>query len=456
MRRSIWFGCVILLCFFTAAQAADARAKPNIVVIVIDDLGYADIGAQNLSKEVKTPNIDTIAASGVRFTNGYVSCPVCSPTRAGLMTGRYQQRFGHEFNPGQPAPENFGLPLDQVTLPQALKSAGYRTALIGKWHLGNDDAHFPTKRGFDEFFGFLGGAHSYTKQGEGRASIFRGTELATDTPYLTDAISHEAVQFVKRNREHPFFLYLAYNAVHVPQEATEKYLSRFADVKDDKRKLMLAMLSAVDDGVGEVLKTLREQSAEENTLVILHTDNGGPTPGNGSMNTPLSGFKGQVWEGGIRIPFMAQWKGKIPAGKVIDQPVIALDVFPTACVAAGADLPKDHKIDGIDLMPLMTGKTDPPVHDALFWRFGAQAAARSGNYKLVRFQGEADKLFDLSADPGEKNDLSAQKPDVAKELAAKYDKWNSQNIRPLWGEQRAAGRSQANPREGPPAQRPAG
>jgi arylsulfatase A-like enzyme len=441
MRRSIWLSGVLVLCFFTAAQAAQ---KPNIVLIVLDDLGYADIGAQNISKDVKTPNIDTIAANGVRFTNGYVSCPVCSPTRAGLMTGRYQQRFGHEFNPGTPPAEGFGLPLDQVTLPQVLKGAGYRTGMVGKWHLGMRDGYLPTERGFDEYFGFLHGGHSYTKIGEGRAAVMRGTEPVTQVGYLTDTFSREASEFVKRNHEQPFFLYLAFNAVHTPQEAPEKYLSRFPNVTDEKRKLMLAMLSAADDGVGQVLAQLREHKLEENTLVILHTDNGGPTQGNGSVNTPLSGFKGQVWEGGIRVPFMAQWKGKIPAGKVIDQPVIALDVFPTACVAAGADLPKEHKIDGIDLMPLMCGKSGAPVHDALYWRYGRQAAVRSGNFKLVKLDGEPDKLFDLYSDSGEKNDLRKEKPDVLKKLQTKFDQWNGGLKKPLWGDQRMARRAETD------------
>jgi arylsulfatase A-like enzyme len=274
MRRSIGLIGVMVLSWVAAAQAAE---KPNIVLIVIDDLGYADIGAQGISKDVKTPNVDSIASNGVRFTNGYVSCPVCSPTRAGLLTGRYQQRFGHEFNPGTPPAEGFGLPLDQVTLPQVLKSAGYRTGMVGKWHLGMRDGYLPTERGFDEYFGFLHGGHSYTRLGEGRAAVLRGTQPVEKVGYLTDEFGRESVEFIKRNHQGPFFLYLAFNAVHTPQEAPEKYLSRFSGVADEKRQKMLAMLSAADDAVGNVLGALREHKLEENTLVILHTDNGGPT-----------------------------------------------------------------------------------------------------------------------------------------------------------------------------------
>ncbi len=329
-------------CFHGGAFAADNTAKPNVLIIVADDLGYADVGFQGC-KDIPTPNIDSIAAAGVRCSNGYVSCPVCSPTRAGLLTSRYQQRFGHEFNPG---PNNdtdkaaeFGLPLTETTLATTLKGAGYNTALVGKWHLGFDEKYRPRQRGFDEYFGFLGGAHQYLPQGKraaaNAAAIYRGDSPVQETEYLTDAFAREAAAFVERQKAEPFFLQLTFNAVHQPLQAPDKYLSRFSGIEDETRKTYAAMLSALDDGVGKVLETLRRKGLEENTLIFFISDNGGPTHANGSKNTPLRGDKATVWEGGIRVPFLVQWKAKLPAGKTYDQPVIALDIGATAAAAAG-------------------------------------------------------------------------------------------------------------------------
>jgi arylsulfatase A-like enzyme len=336
------------------------------------------------------------------------------------------------MNPGPVEPAKFGLALDQVTLPQVMKKAGYATGMVGKWHEGTEPPYHPTARGFDEYFGFLGGAHTYMKPGGGRNALLRGTEPVSEKEYLTDAFSREAVAYIDRHQEGPFFLYLAYNAVHNPQEVTEKYLARFPDEKDPKRKNMLAMLSAEDDGVGRVLEALRKNKLEENTLVFFFSDNGGPTEGNGSRNTPLSGYKGQVWEGGIRIPFMAQWKGKLPAGKVLDQPIIQLDIFATAAKLAGVEMPSDRKMDGMDLMPLMMGETEKAPHDALYWRFGPQGAVRSGDLKLVKFRGKADRLFDLSKDVSEKHDISDERAEDAKRLAGMWDAWAKELMAPRW------------------------
>jgi arylsulfatase A-like enzyme len=448
MHRLIALAC--LLASVMSASAAEQR--PNIVVILADDLGYADVGAQGRLKDIRTPHVDSIAAGGVRFTNGYVSCPVCSPTRAGLMTGRYQQRFGHEFNPGPNASPNFGLPLDQVTLPQALRSAGYATGMVGKWHLGNRPEMHPTRRGFDEFFGFLGGAHPYNAVGGGNNPLMRGTTPLESTDYLTDAFGREAAAFIDRHAADassadgkPFFLYLAFNAVHNPQQATEKYLARFPGVTDRSRRLLLAKLSALDDAVGIVLEKLREKKLEENTLVIFFSDNGGPTPGNGSRNDPLHGIKGQTWEGGIRIPFMIRWPGgHVPAGKVDDRPVIALDIFPTALAAAGAHPTPANgaTFDGVNLLPFIIGANDARPHEALFWRYGPQWAVRAGDLKLVQAPDERrPQLFDLAADIGEKNELSAQRPQDVKRLRGLYDQWNAKNEKARWRSTREDRRS---------------
>jgi arylsulfatase A-like enzyme len=460
MNRSVIaaviIGFVSLFCFKpTVLRAADDR--PNIILIVADDLGYADIGAQSLSKDVKTPNVDAILATGVRFTNGYVSCPVCSPTRAGLMTGRYQQRFGHEFNPGPDEAGNFGLPLDQITLPQTLKAAGYATGMVGKWHLGFKPELLPTKRGFDTFYGFLGGAHAYNIAGQGKNSLMDGDKPVESSGYLTDVFAKRATAFVDKHAADrvkggpPFFLYFPFNAVHVPQEAPPKYLERFSNESDPKRKLMLAMLSALDDSVGQVLGALDKHGQTQNTLVIFHSDNGGPTKGNGSRNTPLRGYKGDVWEGGIRIPFGMKWPGHIPAGKVFDKPVISLDVFPTAIAAAGATPPKPVKFDGVNLLPFLSDKQSETLaapHDKLFWRFGIPKwAVRDGNYKLVHPDKDSEpQLYDLAADVGEQKDLAAQKPEVVKKLQAEFNEWNGQLEKPRCKDSRKAKGQRKNAR----------
>ena len=433
------------------------KSRPNVILIVADDLGYADLGCQNLARDVRTPYIDSLALNGVRMTNGYVPSVVCSPSRAGLLTGRYPQRFGHEFNPGPDTADTFGLPLDQVTLPQALKTVGYTTAMVGKWHLGTRPEQHPQRRGFDEFFGFLGGAHAYDIVGTDRNVLMRGTQPLASTDYLTDAFSREAVEFIDRQARRraadagggagaggdaaaasqPFFLYLAYNAVHTPMQAPPHYFARFPDVKDDTRRTMLAMLAAVDDGVGRVLAKVREHGLEEDTLIFFLSDNGAPTRANGSRNTPLRGVKNTAWDGGIKVPFIVQWKGSLPAGKVYEHPVSALDVAPTIFALAGIPTLPRGKYDGVELLPFLAGATAaaaaPPPHDALYWRYGEQWAIRSGNHKLTRADVTAPpRLFDLSHDPGESTDLAARQPELVRELRAKYDRWNATLAPPLW------------------------
>ena len=406
--------------------------KPNVVLIVADDLGYADVGCQGQSKDVRTPHIDSIAQNGVRFTNGYVSGPVCSPTRAGLLTGRYQQRFGFEANPRQDSHHLFGMPADEVLLPEVLKKAGYATGMVGKWHLGSREGMEPHRRGFDEFFGFLGGAHRYVNNEKPDAGIQRNETPVGEKEYLTDAFTREAVAFVERHKGEPFFLYLPYNAPHSPMQAPEKYLSRFPDEKDPKRRTFLAMMAAVDDGVGQVLGELREHKLEENTLVIFFSDNGGPTPGNASLNTPLRGRKGETLEGGVRVPFLAQWKGRLPAGRVEDRMAMQFDWFQTIVAAAGAELPKDRELDGVDLMPYLAGGKDGAIHESLFWRFGPRRAVRSGDFKLQWNGEETPRLYDLSKDPGESNDLATAQPQVAEQLLAKYTAWDAEMMKPRW------------------------
>ncbi len=425
MNRRMFLGSL------AAGFAAAAQTKPNIVLIVADDLGYAGISVQG-EREFSTPHIDSLARDGVRFTNGYVSCPVCSPTRAGLMTGRYQQRFGHELNPG-PAGEadpQFGLPLTETTIADRLRAAGYATGMVGKWHLGYRPEFHPLKRGFDFFYGFLGGAHSYLEPDRGDGNpLLRGTEKAPKEEYLTEALGREACSFIEQKAGSPFFLYLPFNAVHAPMEATAKYQDRVASIADPRRRTHAAMAIAMDDAVGRVLETLRQKKLDKDTLVIFHSDNGGPTAQTTSKNTPLRGFKGQVYEGGIRVPFLLRWPGKVKPGQVYAKPVIALDVHPTALAAAGAPV---AGLDGVNLLPFLGAGNKAVPHEALYWRFGASRAIRQGDWKLLWPNGGSAELYNLATDLSETKDLANAEPDRVRDLTAAFDVWNRQLVPPKW------------------------
>jgi arylsulfatase A-like enzyme len=427
------------------SKASSAR-KPNIVILLADDYGYADAGFQGC-QDIPTPHLDALARSGVRCTSGYVSGPYCSPTRAGLMTGRYQQRFGHEFNPGNGGARanDIGLPLTETTLADRLKSAGYATGLVGKWHLGEAPKFHPQQRGYDEFFGFLGGAHPYFA--ERGAPIYRGTRVVEENEYLTDAFAREAVEFIERHKQAPFFLYLAFNAVHTPMQATEKRLRRFDAIKDDRRRTYAAMTWAMDQAIGKVLDKLQSAGLDENTLIFFFSDNGGPTMQgttiNGSRNTPLRGSKRTTLEGGIRVPFVVRWKGRLPAGKVYAEPVIQLDVLPTALAAAEVEAQPHWKLDGVNLLPYLAGGNHGAPHSTLYWRLGEQMAVRHGDWKLVRYDPTADgqqgsaatsaKLYNLAADIGEADDQSVANPDKVRELENLWQQWSLPLARPIWG-----------------------
>src|SRR5688572_29972941 len=372
---------------FSRASAADR--KPNIIVIVADDLGYGDIGVHGCT-DIPTPHIDSLAKGGVRCTQGYLSAPQCSPTRAGMLSGRYQQRFGHEHNRSYP---DSAMPLTEKTLADRLKAAGYATGLVGKWHLGSDEQHHPLSRGFDEFFGFLGGGNPFLPDPRTGTipRVMRNKEPAHEKEYLTEAFGREAAAFVERHKSQPFFLYVAFNAPHLPLEATPKYLERFNTIEDELRRTCAAMISAMDDAVGVLLAKLKVAGLEENTLVFFISDNGGPTRQNSSRNTPLTGVKGEVHEGGIRTPFLVRCKGRLSAGKLYDRPVIQLDICPTALAVAGVPVPADAKLDGVNLLPYLTGDKPGDPHDVLYWRFTfppnrpdvPRWAIRRGEWKLL-------------------------------------------------------------------------
>lgn len=422
----------------------DNTTKPNIVIILTDDQGYGDVGF-NGCKDISTPNIDRIAANGVKFTNGYVSYAVCGPSRAGLITGRYQDRFGFCRNPlFAPKDSNMGLPLSEQTLAEALKGGGYQTMAIGKWHLGAHESLRPLNRGFDEFFGFLTGGHNYFPKdlvfndlselkGQWdpyRTKLLRNNNRVEEQEYLTDALSREAVAFVERNQENPFFLYLAYNAPHSPLQATEKYLQRFDHIKDKKRKTYAAMVSAVDDGVGALLNSLEALNIDKNTLVFFLSDNGGPELDNSSDNRELREGKGSLFEGGIRVPFAMQWPVKIPRGSVYNEPVISLDIFATATELVQVT-PKSE-IDGVNLIPFLTSKNSGVPHKQLFWRkYDDQSIAmRSGNMKLVQHKTPNKELYNLADDVSET--VMLKDSILFNQLSTAFDNWDAKNSEPTF------------------------
>jgi arylsulfatase A-like enzyme len=435
--------CWVVL-ILVSVPLSGAERRPNILVIVADDLGYADLGFQGC-RDIPTPHLDELAKTGVRCTSGYVSHPFCSPTRAGLLTGRYQQRFGHENNPAySPQDDRVGLPISERTLADALRTAGYVTGAIGKWHLGAAPHFHPLERGFSEYFGLIGGGHDYfqhnlffTNSQQARAEykipLQRQNKPIEENEYLTDALAREATAFVDRHQAEPFFLYLAFNAPHTPLQAKEADLNAFAGIADAKRRTYAAMIRALDTGIGRVLQKLQEKQLADDTLVFFLSDNGGPTQVNGSDNSPLRGAKGQVLEGGIRVPFVVRWPKAFGKASSFSNPVISLDIFPTALAAAGAPLPTAKPLDGVNLLPHLKGESLQSPHETLFWRTGGGTsyAVRKSTYKLVHIDGR-DQLFDLEHDVAEIKDLAESKPDVVALLRKTYEDWNSQLMRPLW------------------------
>jgi arylsulfatase A-like enzyme len=408
--------------FAKASQKAGGR--PNIVLIVSDDQGYGDSSCYEHPKEVATPNIDRLASEGVRLTNGYASAYLCAPTRAGLLTGRYQQRFGFYSGPDS----RVGLPLSEVTVADMLRKQGYATGVMGKWHVGIEPEYHPLNRGFDEFYGFLGhGAHDYfdLKITSDYNSIYRNEKPINDTGYLTDNLARESVSFIERHQNKPFFLYLPFNAVHWPLQALEKYIKRF-NTGDKNRDIYLAMLTSMDEAVGKVLDALKRTGADDNTLIIFFSDNGGARK-NFANNGALRDFKHSVYEGGIHVPFIVSWPCRLPKGTVCDEPVISLDVLPTICAATGARLPDDRVYDGKNMLGALQGKLKGRLHKRLFWYDGEkQWAVREGKWKLLFNREGSLELYDLEADISERNNLVKERPEIVQHLQQAYTGWKNQ------------------------------
>ncbi|MEQ1824577.1 MAG: sulfatase-like hydrolase/transferase [Pirellula sp.] len=432
MSRNLTTLLVCFLTLFSCALRGTASGvevkKPNLLIFYADDLGYGECGVYGC-KDIPTPNIDAIAKNGIKFTQGYVAATYCSPSRAGLMTGRYPTRFGHEFNA---ITRQYGLSLNETTLPDRLKKLGYATCAIGKWHLGQTAPYHPTKRGFDEFFGTLANTPFFhpTNFIDSRKS---NEVQRIDSPdfYTTDQYSARALQWMSERKGEPWFLYLPFNAQHAPLEAPQKYLDRFPNLTD-KRKIFAAMMSAMDDAIGNVMSNLRRMGQEENTLVFFIADNGGPTQSTTSNNGPLRGFKMTTFEGGPRVPFLAQWKGTFPAGVTYDFPVMNLDVLPTILTAAGSGVDVAWKLDGVDLSTYVTGKNKARPHQTMYWRYGEQWAVRDEDWKLVVSKGGSGKpeLYHLSNDIGESKDLSAKEPGRVVALQKLYDAWSAEQAEP--------------------------
>lgn len=444
--------------------AATAAAQPNVVLILADDLGYGDIGA-NGGETIATPHIDALAARGVRLTQGYVSHPVCSPSRAGLMTGRYQQRHGWEFNPAG-RDRGAGMSTDEQTVADAMRAAGYRTGLIGKWHLGAQAQHHPVNRSFDEFFGMVEGGSIYIDadvpgvESWGRPRIGRPNKIVRGLDreievegYLTDRFTDEAVAFVERHAQVPFFLFLSHKTPHTPLQATAEYLDRYRHIADDATRVYSAMVASLDDSVGAVVRALEHAGIRDDTLIVFLSDNG--CAGylvNACSNAPLRGFKRHLHEGGIRVPFIANWPGGLPEGRVFEHPASSLDLMDTFLAATGSGEASD---DSVNLIPYLDGTNGGAPHDYLFWRSGPNWAVRDGRWKLIRYNrtdltsqdldgtgrltppeggwptgsphGQIMLLYDLANDPSETVNYAPGRPEEVKRLTEAWQAWNAGN-----------------------------
>jgi arylsulfatase A-like enzyme len=428
LTRKAVFALMSFASYLVIAASIEAATQPNLLIFYADDLGYGETGVYGC-KDIPTPNIDSLATNGVKFTQGYVAATYCSPSRAGLMTGRYPTRFGHEFNG---IARQFGLSLQETTLADRLRGLGYATCAVGKWHLGEKEEYRPTNRGFDEFYGTLANTPFFhpTKFVDSKISN-EVQEVKDPNFYTTDQYAERAVNWLDQQKSKPWFLYLPFNAQHAPLEAPQKYLDRFPNLTD-KRKIFAAMMSAMDDAIGKVMEQVRANGQESKTIVFFIGDNGGPTASTTSFNGPLRGFKMNTFEGGPRVPYIAQWKGTFPSNVSYDFPVFNLDVLPTIVSAAGGTIDPSWKLDGVDLKPFVTGANKARPHDLLYWRFGEQWAVRSGDWKLVVSHNGSGKpeLYNLASDVGESKDLAAANPERVAELQMLYDRWSAEQAEP--------------------------
>lgn len=421
-----------------------AQKKKNIVFLFADDAGYFDFGFQG-SKTFKTPNLDKLAKEGMVFKDAYTTAAVCGPSRAGLLTGRYQQRFGFEENnvPGYMSHsskllgDDMGLPLEEKTIADHLGKLGYNSIVLGKWHMGNADRYHPLYRGFDEFYGFRGGARSFFPLTQKQAAdkpedrLEKGYKgYKEPSKYLTYDIADEACDFIDRNKKKPFFMYVSFNAVHSPMQAT---LEDLAEIKGltGKRKILAAMTLALDKACGQILAKLKEQGLEEETLIVFSNDNGGPD-GTHTCNYPLSGCKSNNLEGGIRVPFIMKLPSVIQPGSEYKKAVSLLDLLPTFVNVAGGDASKIKNIDGVDLLPFITQKNKKSPHEILFWKKENRGIVRKGDWKLLRFPDRPAELYNVTKDISENDNLAYRHPEKVRELFKDLFEWEGELERPLF------------------------
>ena len=463
-------------------------SRPNIVLIMADDLGKYEVSAYGAT-HIQTPNIDQLAAEGVLFQNAYVTAPICSPSRAAILTGKYQQRYGFESQPMEFYPSNFieytvgknanflgdwkvvtsasyppeweiakqGVPLPEINLAELMQASGYKTAIIGKWHLGNGKTQIPNKRGFDYQYGFYGAFSLYTpsQKTEGyqnfiqddfsarfqwdmkrrtTAAIRKNNKVVKEDEYLTFAIRDQAIDFLEQNRDTSFFLYVPFSAPHVPFQAPQSYYDQFSHVEDKNKRVYYAMITALDDAIGAIHHKIKELGLEENTIIYFISDNGGATYTGATDNGPLKGGKITHFEGGINVPFAVKWKGKIPSGMTYEPAVSSMDIFTTSIENSGVKLPDDYETDGVNLIPYLTGETESLPHEKLYWRADHIRAIQTNQWKLIL--STRDKwlhLYNLQTDKSETIDLKDENPEMMRRLESYFEEWNNElPEKPLW------------------------
>ena len=469
----------------------DSTPIPNIILILADDLSVMDVSAYG-GEHVLTTNIDNIAKNGVRCTEGYISSPICAPSRAGLLTGRYQQRFGFEINIHERYPKNRleyfvyanllntgdwkvaqhsdwaiptfedmhkqGLPPTEILLPELLKTKGYATAAFGKWHLGYNTTALPINRGFDYHYGFyeafslyapvdnkevvnqklddFSDPHIWSKARTGNCAIRINDSIVNENEYLTDRIAQETNAWIKQHQDQAFFAYVPFSAPHTPFQATQKYYDLYSHVNDPKKRVYYAMIHALDDAVGSITNNLKELGLEENTLIIFLSDNGGATYTKAADNSPFKGGKMSNFEGGIRVPYLMQWKGQLPEGMVYNKPVSALDILATVATVSQIKLPKDREYDGVNLIPFWTDSTliaKQQPHESLFWRSETHKAVRKGPWKLIRDDhSDQTVLYNIQEDKAEKKNLAQLHPKKVQSLLKDFERWEEKLIPSNW------------------------
>ncbi|MBK1875295.1 sulfatase-like hydrolase/transferase [Pelagicoccus mobilis] len=445
--RTLHKVALVLLTIHSAFLFAAKGERPNVIIILSDDQGWGDVGF-NGATDIPTPHLDRLAADGTIFNAGYAAHPYCSPSRAGLMAGVYQHRFGHDNNtPYKHDDPEAGLPLDQTMLSEVLQENGYATAAIGKWHLGDFPKFWPNNRGFDYWYGMYSGGMSYWGDQKAKTPkmdrILRNGEIVPfdEITYLTDDFTNEAISFIDREKENPFFIYLAYNAPHGPIHATSEYLDKVEHIEDGKRAAYAGLVVGLDEGVGKVVQKLKDEGIYDNTLIFFYSDNGAMR--HGASSYPYRGFKGMLFEGGIRVPFCVTWGDRFLSGAKLDEPITALDIFPTVLSAAGIEQSPELGLEGLDLTPMLSGESSSLPSRELYWRVsgGAGYAVRQGDYKLVHsiFKPEPF-LFNLRDDPYENTNLAKQMPEKFQEMLKLYKSWNTQNIEPKWDDPHFANR----------------